>query len=1045
MREKLISLAATGRPMEIDDTSAASMVVPPPTPLEWLRFAILRDAPRMPGGRYLGMETAPVEPWPHQHVVARRLIDTWPYSYLLCDEVGLGKTIESGLALRSLILSGLVKRALIAAPAHVAPQWQREMAEKFFLPFGRALGGSQARHAWLLPFEREEPATSLFSTDLTIVSTGLVSRQDRRQELAEAADFDVVLLDEAHYARRKNAPEGITGAPEYNNLFKLAEHVLRPKTRSLLLATATPMQLDRVEAFDLMRLTRRSGPFLEEPTVADLFYALLGEMRSGGDLEGDVLEFLHAAVDGLREADPAQWHFIEQTVIKGRFRRDIERWLTNPMAGLPAAGRRGVQRLMFAASPLARVMLRHTRRLLEEYRRRGELSGRLAKRIILPVPEINFNEQERRVYERFEPYCKELGERIAQATNNRTAIGFLLSFLRLRFASSLFAIRRTLERRHEKVSAALRRANALAGELSEEDLSEAFLEESEDDEAFVSALLKRRSPEDLTWEKKELEKLLADLANLSERPSKVKVLLDQLEARRLDDQGRIKQTVIFTRFYDTLTDLADRLLTANPLMHLGCFAGPACRYWDVRANVWRNTSREDIKRRFLQGRIDVLLCTDAAAEGLNLQTADLLVNYDLPWNPMKVEQRIGRIDRIGQKHDEIFVLNLCYPGSAEDIVYVRLLKRLESVIDVVGAQQITMIPVEPEEFARLADGDMTPEELEIEALQRVETLKQRNDVMEIPPDELYDMYSRLAQDQAGTPLPLTLDGIFQILESSAYLQALGCETCVLPEGKALLLKNIPGVTDGALLTASRTLFEAGSGGLEAPIYFATWGDPAFEAVLAAVLSFDAPEGIQRVEVPLEDSQASRVGYAVGVGADARLVTALADVTNLPDALSALSGDTIAVCETELLSRIQDEVKQLKLAAWVEQRNANLGGLQRALMYYLTASLFEEGLESLDTNFRMAAGTLAAKYADRRVLRLRRVPSDPFVGQLGLLFETTPIATSPGKGYVDVPHFLIEHLFNLARREAQAMKVAATELTVRQVVERLRREASRGVS
>jgi SNF2 family DNA or RNA helicase len=63
------------------------------------------------------METAPITPWPHQAIVARRLIATWPYSYLLCDEVGLGKTIEAGLAIRSLYLAGLSKRVLICAPA----------------------------------------------------------------------------------------------------------------------------------------------------------------------------------------------------------------------------------------------------------------------------------------------------------------------------------------------------------------------------------------------------------------------------------------------------------------------------------------------------------------------------------------------------------------------------------------------------------------------------------------------------------------------------------------------------------------------------------------------------------------------------------------------------------------------------------------------------------------------------------------------------------------------------------------------------------------
>ncbi len=124
----------------------------------------------MPNGQYLGIETAPVEPWPHQRIVARRLVDTWPLSWLMCDEVGLGKTIETGLALRSLYLTGRIRRVLIAAPASVAPQWQREMADKFFLPFRRAVTTGRLRHKVLFPFEGEEAATSMFSPDLNIVS-----------------------------------------------------------------------------------------------------------------------------------------------------------------------------------------------------------------------------------------------------------------------------------------------------------------------------------------------------------------------------------------------------------------------------------------------------------------------------------------------------------------------------------------------------------------------------------------------------------------------------------------------------------------------------------------------------------------------------------------------------------------------------------------------------------------------------------------------------------------------------------------------------------
>ena len=103
------------KPTEIDGTVLSVSqdrfqdAIPEPTVEELLRFAVLHDAPKMPGGIYIGMYSAPVKPWPHQEMVSRRLIESWPYSYLLCDEVGLGKTIEAALAIRSLVLSGRVK------------------------------------------------------------------------------------------------------------------------------------------------------------------------------------------------------------------------------------------------------------------------------------------------------------------------------------------------------------------------------------------------------------------------------------------------------------------------------------------------------------------------------------------------------------------------------------------------------------------------------------------------------------------------------------------------------------------------------------------------------------------------------------------------------------------------------------------------------------------------------------------------------------------------------------------------------------------------
>ena len=72
----------------------------------------------------------------------------------------------------------------------------------------------------------------------------------------------------------------------------------------------------------------------------------------------------------------------------------------------------------------------------------------------------------------------------------------------------------------------------------------------------------------------------------------------------------------------------------------------------------------------------MLLCTDAAAEGLNFQFCGAVVNYDMPWNPMRVEQRIGRIDRLGQQHAHIRIVNLHYEGTVETDVYRALRERI---------------------------------------------------------------------------------------------------------------------------------------------------------------------------------------------------------------------------------------------------------------------------------------------------------------------------------------------------------------------------------
>jgi hypothetical protein len=365
---------------------------PIPTSNAKLRRCALGSGPWPPEGR-AGDECRGRRP-AQRAVAARRLIATWPYSYLLCDEIGLGKTIEAGLATRSLYLSGLVQRILICAPASLTLQWQREMASKFLLPFGRTLGEAPARHAYLYPGAEERSAGSVYAPDLVIVSTGLMERRERRADLDRMPAVDIAHVEKTHYAHRKNPTAGSQAPPEYGYFYLAIEEALRPKAWSLWLATATPMQLDAVEAADLLALTRCVGALQHDPCLMQAYYETLSGLTSNRPLRTPEWAFLQRAVLAVEGEDPSFWSFLQQTVIDGRTRLAVRQWLDQ---GRPprSADLSGVRRLIFAASPVSRVILRHTRPLLEIYRQQGRLQDNLARRHIRPIPRIVFTQQER--------------------------------------------------------------------------------------------------------------------------------------------------------------------------------------------------------------------------------------------------------------------------------------------------------------------------------------------------------------------------------------------------------------------------------------------------------------------------------------------------------------------------------------------------------------------------------------------------------------------------------------------------------------------------
>jgi superfamily II DNA/RNA helicase len=142
--------------------------------------------------------------------------------------------------------------------------------------------------------------------------------------------------------------------------------------------------------------------------------------------------------------------------------------------------------------------------------------------------------------------------------------------------------------------------------------------------------------------------------------------------------------IIFSQYYDTARWVAEELAAKLPTEPIGLYAG-ADRSRMLRGDTHVHVERDLIKKAVKEREIRLVVATDAACEGLNLQTLGTLINVDLPWNPSRLEQRIGRIKRFGQARDSVDMLNLVYHGTRDERVYERLSERMRDRYDIFGS------------------------------------------------------------------------------------------------------------------------------------------------------------------------------------------------------------------------------------------------------------------------------------------------------------------------------------------------------------------------
>ena len=649
---------------------------PAALPSEVLRsrvWSFIGQAPSRPnGGARVGETTAAITPWPHQVRALERLYRDWPPRLLIADEVGLGKTIQAGLLLRQAWLAGRAKRILILAPKAVLGQWQIELREKFNLNWPIYDGGRlmwypspalRGRH------ERKIGREEWFREPAVIASSQLMRRTDRAAALLETAEpWDLLVLDEAHHARRRGAGSQKEGGP--NALLRLMQG-LTERSRGLVLLTATPMQVHPVEVWDLLNLLGLP-PEWTAKAFLDFFDDLEQPSPSAEALDrmASLFRAAERAYGGVEAADAQR--LTELSRLKAnKVLRALRDAASIPRRQLETAERRAAVEIMRASTPVRRLVSRNTRELLRRYFRAGMLSTPIAERRV----EDRFLEMtadERAIYEAVEEYIATTYSRASG--KERTAVGFVMTVYRRRIASSFVALRETLRKRRDAVGT--------GGTAQLSSLEEDVPDDEAADEIADADEVARLEREALANEQKaEIDSLLAAIGHLSP-DSKLGSLKEVL--RELTGDG-FHQAMVFTQYTDTMDFLRGELLK-DAEWKLLCFSG---RGGEVAGadGVWRRIGRDDAKRRFRDGNAEILLCTDAAAEGLNFQFCGAIVNYDMPWNPMRVEQRIGRIDRLGQRNETIRVINLHYEGTVETDVYRALRKRIGLFESVVGRLQ----------------------------------------------------------------------------------------------------------------------------------------------------------------------------------------------------------------------------------------------------------------------------------------------------------------------------------------------------------------------
>jgi len=557
---------------------------------------------------------------PHQILLTHDVVKMSRRRLLVADEVGLGKTIETGMIIRELVARGEARRVLVIAPAGLVKNWQNELRGCFRLEF-EVLG---------IDFQDHAPAI-WENKHRVIASIDTLKRPLRMERVLAGPRFDLIIVDEAHHVSRIRYGKKTQTTQNYRLL-----EALRGHTRDLLFLTATPHQGDNYQFWSLINLL--DDHLFDSPQALLSHRSLLNRVmirrtkREVTDAEGNPL-FVRRQVHA---------ESFEPALREQRFYEQLTDYLKTgyEISGMGRTGRTtSAQRAVgFVMTAFQKMMSSSPRAIRQALRRR--------LLVLLVREQISLEKKRKTDFDpvlpvqivRIQDEMRILAREIlttAQTTINDADADAYIAQVRQRI------VRKLTE----------------ADESTEWSLDS---DEEGDEGVFADAEIP-----DETVRVRELVKLVPEGTD-----RKFDRLLAVISQLRATNEG--ERFIIFTQYRETLEFLRLELARIYGEDRIATIKGgpledkieAAERFWDENGAKF-------------------LLCTSAGGEGINLQCARILFNYDLPWNPMAVEQRIGRIHRYGQK-DVSQVYNLVAKDTVEDRIYSLLTNKLLAIAQAIG-------------------------------------------------------------------------------------------------------------------------------------------------------------------------------------------------------------------------------------------------------------------------------------------------------------------------------------------------------------------------